>query len=202
MARFPTTEAEILILANTIKTGLEGNPLVFPSPPVTVANLEAGVTAALAGLDAVKGAQAALKIAVQTKHAAFEQLADLMKSELRYAENVTAFDDAKLTMLGWGGRADATALAVPGQTRGLEAPRQGEGWVFLDWKAPNEGGAVASYKIQRRLRPEGPWLDVSMAVESEATLMGQERGKEFEYRVSAVNKAGEGAPSNTVMAVL
>ena len=32
--------------------------------------------------------------------------------------------------------------------------------------------------------------------------MNQERGKEWEYRVIAVNKAGEGELSNTVMAVL
>ncbi len=30
----------------------------------------------------------------------------------------------------------------------------------------------------------------------------QERGKDWEYRVIAVNKAGEGLPSNTVDAVL
>ena len=41
-----------------------------------------------------------------------------------------------------------------------------------------------------------------MAIESEITLSGQERGKEWEYRVIAVNRAGEGAPSNTVMVVL
>ena len=41
-----------------------------------------------------------------------------------------------------------------------------------------------------------------MAMESEITLTGQARGKEWEYRVIAVNKAGEGEPSNTVMAVL
>ena len=34
------------------------------------------------------------------------------------------------------------------------------------------------------------------------TLSEQERGKEWEYKVIAVNKAGEGEPSNTVMAVL
>ena len=41
-----------------------------------------------------------------------------------------------------------------------------------------------------------------MAVESEITLTNEERGKDWEYRVVAVNKVGEGEPSNTVMAVL
>jgi len=59
-----------------------------------------------------------------------------------------------------------------------------------------------TYKIQRRERPSGPWADVGLAIESEITLSDQERGKEWEYRVIAVNKAGEGQPSNTVMAVL
>ena len=64
------------------------------------------------------------------------------------------------------------------------------------------GGAVAAYKIQRRLRPSGAWTDAGMAVESETTITGQERGKEWEYRVIAVNKAGKGEPSNTVKEVL
>ncbi len=50
-----------------------------------------------------------------------------------------------------------------------------------------------------------------MAIESEITLSNQERGKAWEYRVIAANKAslcvgrrqaGEGAPSNTVMGML
>ncbi len=63
-------------------------------------------------------------------------------------------------------------------------------------------GKVAAYKIERRERPSGPWTDVGLAIESEITLSNQERGKEWEYRVIAVNKAGQGLPSNTVMAVL
>ncbi|MDF1545179.1 MAG: fibronectin type III domain-containing protein [bacterium] len=54
----------------------------------------------------------------------------------------------------------------------------------------------------RRIRPDGPWEDVATAVITEATLVDQERGKEWEYRIVAINKAGEGEPSNTVMAVL
>lgn len=40
------------------------------------------------------------------------------------------------------------------------------------------------------------------ALVSEVTLTNQERGKEYEYRVIAVNKAGESGPSNTVTAGL
>ena len=202
MATFPRTEPEVLALASSIHTGLVDNPLVFPTPPVTPVALETAIGAAMDARDNALGTQAAAKMSVETKNSAFAQLTDLMKAELRYAETATGFDDAKLNLLGWGGRADATALAVPGQPRGLEAPRQGEGWIFLDWKAPVDGGAPAAYKIQRRLRPEGPWVDAGMAMESETTLLAQERNKEWEYRVSAVNKAGEGQPSNTVMAVL
>ena len=71
---------------------------------------------------------------------------------LRYAENATGSDDSKLRYPGWGGRRPASALEAPGQTRLLEAPRQGAGWIFLDWKAPDEGGKVAAYwllKIRR-----------------------------------------------------
>ncbi len=41
-----------------------------------------------------------------------------------------------------------------------------------------------------------------MAIETEATLNNQERGKDWEYGVIAVNKAREGIPSNTVAAVV
>lgn len=72
--------------------------------------------------------------------------------------------------------------------------------MVLDWKEPIDGGAVASYKIERRERPAGAWSLVAVALESEATLNNQERGKDWEFRVIAVNKAGEGVPSNTVAA--
>lgn len=140
--------------------------------------------------------------ATAAKDEALQALADGMKADLRYAENTVNYDDDQLKLIGWGGRKAKTSLEAPGQTRSLEAPREGEGWVFLDWKEPVDGGAVAAYKIQRRERPEGPWTDAGMAVESETTLSSQERGKELEYRVLAVNKAGVGEPSNTVMAVL
>ncbi len=49
-------------------------------------------------------------------------------------------------------------LAPPGRTRQLETPKQAEGWVFLDWKQPLDGGRVIAYKIRRRNRTDGAWL--------------------------------------------
>jgi len=74
--------------------------------------------------------------------------------------------------------------------------------VFLEWDAPPDGGAVASYKIERRQCPSGDWGIVAMAMETYIKLDNQERGIDFEYRVIAVNEAGEGAPSNTAAAVV
>jgi hypothetical protein len=112
------------------------------------------------------------------------------------------FDDEKSKLIGYSGNQTPTALAPPGQTRQLEAPKQGEGWVFLHWKQSVDAGRVIAYKIQRRNRTDGAWQDVATAIETESTLVDQPKGKELEYRVIAINKSGEGSPSNTVMVVL
>ena len=203
MATFPRTEAEIATLAQEMVTGLGANIVIYPAPPVApfteLIILLSGYTAAK---DALVAAQAAAAAAIDTKDAALEALADGMKSDLRYAETTVDFDDTKLQLIGWGGRKAATALTAPGQTRSLEAPRQGEGWVFLDWKAPSEGGKPNAYKVMRRERPSGPWEDVETAVITEATLVDQPRGLELEYRIIAINKAGEGEASDTEMVVM
>ena len=205
MARFPLSEAEILVLGQRVAAGLVNNPALYPSPPVAAATLQADIAAYEAAKNQVTELRAKTEAAVTGKNACLRTLTEDMKACLRYAETAVRFDDDKLKLLGWGGPATPAptpALVPPGQCRSLEAPRQGEGWVFLDWKEPAEGGAVAAYKMQRRLRGDDAWTDVGTAVETEITLNNQERGKEWEYRVVAVNKAGDGAPSNTVMAVL
>ena len=202
MARFPRTEAQIKALAQNVSTGLTANPADFPAPPVPALDLQALLDSLIALCDEQVAALAAAEQATLTKDAGLEELVTAMKANLRYAEDAVNYDDAKLTALGWGGRAAATALEPPGQPRTLEILQQGEGWICLDWKKPSDGGKVAAYKIERRERPTGDWMLVSMAIESEATLNNQERGKDWEYRVSATNKAGESVPSNTVAAVL
>ncbi len=202
MAQFPRSEAEILVLAQEMAAGLAANPATYPSPPVAVLDLTTAAAAYVVANTGAVAAQAAAELATGTKNDALAALVDAMKDDLRYAENTVDFDDDLLKLIGWGGRSSRTSLEPPGQPRTLEAPKEGEGWVFLDWKEPVVGGAVAAYKIRRRLRPAGLWGDVGTAIESEITLIEQERGKEWEYRVIAINKAGESEPSNTVMVVL
>ncbi|MFW6286763.1 MAG: fibronectin type III domain-containing protein [Candidatus Sumerlaeota bacterium] len=202
MAQFPRTEPQTVILAQDMAAGLAANAAVYPAPPVAPADLQTAMAAYITARDAAVAAAAAAEQATAAKNEALQALTDDMKADLRYAETTVNYDDDQLKLIGWGGRKSKTSLEEPCQTRSLEAPREGEGWVFLDWKEPVDGGAVAAYKIQRRLRPDGPWSDAGMGIESEITLTNQERGKEWEYRVLAVNKAGEGLPSNTVMVVL
>lgn len=202
MARFPRTEAETKALAQNIVTGLTASAVDFPAPPVAPAALQALLDSFITLGDEQVAALAAAEQVTTTKTAGLEELVTAMKADLRYAEDAVNYDDAKLTALGWGGKAAPTALEVPGQPRSLEALRQGEGWIFLDWKKPADGGSVAAYRIERRERPTGDWMMISMAIESEATLNNQERGKDWEYRVIATNKTGESVPSNTVAAVL
>jgi hypothetical protein len=201
MARFPIREAEIKALAQNIITGLAGNP-DFPDPPITPDDLQNLLDTFISQGDTQVAAQAAAQQATEAKHDGQENLTSAMRSVLRYAENTVNDNDAKLAALGWGGKSPQTPLQVPGQSRLLEAPRQGPGWVFLDWKKPADGGTAVSYRLERRELPGGDWETVGMALETETTLNNQKRGKELEYRVIAANKAGEGEASNAVMAVL
>jgi len=202
MPRFPKSEAEIIALAELMWRGLQSNPLIYPSPPIPWMIVRGKNNEYIIRKNESISAQAEAELATAAKDDALDTLIQAMKDDLRYAENTVDFDDDKLKLIGWAGKAAPTPLAVPGQTRLLEAPRQGEGWVFLDWKSPLDGGRPAAYNIERRERPSGPWEHTATAIETEAILVDQPRGPELEYRIIAVNKAGVGQPSNTVMVVL
>ena len=139
MARFPRSEAEILALPQELVIGLSNNIAVYPVPPITVMDMATTISAYASAKNTAIAAQAAAEQATSDKEDALEDLIDAMKAEIRYAENTVNYDDDKLKLIGWAGRATGTPLTPPGQARLLEAPRQGEGWVFLDWKAPGEG---------------------------------------------------------------
>jgi hypothetical protein len=201
MARFPKREADIRTLVQNIIAGLTDNP-DFPDPPFTPAQLQAFLNNVIALEDTQVVAQAAAQQATEAKQSGIDEMVSAAKSVLSYAENAVDGNNAKLAALGWSGRAEPTPLQVPGQPRSFEAAKEGPGWLTLDWKKSPDGGKAAFYRLERREASGGEWAMVGTALDAEITLNNQERGKEWEYRVIAVNKAGESEPSNTVTAVL
>lgn len=173
----------MIVLAQDMSAGLATNASVYPAPADPRSHTEAYTTACAAAVPT----QDAADRATAAKTDALQALCD-------------DYDD-QLKLIGWGRRESKTSLDAPGHTSSLEAPRECEGRVFFDWKVPVDGGAVAACKIQSSLRPDGLWTDAGVAMESEITLTDQARGKEWEYRVIAVNKAGESESRNTVMVV-
>lgn len=202
MAQFPRTESTIATLAEEMIAGFTAHTDVYPAPPVVPETLTTTKEAYIDAHNAVIAAEAALERARAQKDYFIDLLADQMKRDLRYAENTVRGADEQLLLIGWAGRKTPTPQPAPGQTRLLTVVRQEDDQVDLDWRAPDSGGKPSAYRVLRRERPSGPWIDVATAVVSAASLIGQPRGKEFEYRIIAVNKAGEGEPSNTVVVVL
>jgi len=202
MPRFPKKEAEIASLAERLWRGLWSNRPIYPNPPVHPISVRFRAIIYRRQRENSIAKQAAAEDATTTKDEALDDLVDAMKSDIRYAENTVNFDDDKLKLIGWAGKKTKTPLAPPGQARLLEAPRQGEGWLLLDWKAPVDVGKPKAYRIQRRLCDGGSWQDVATAILTKATLAEQPEKTELEYRVIAINNSGEGLKSNIVMVVL
>ena len=202
MARFPISQAEVLALAETITAGLNSNTAVYPAPPVPPAELQADLAVYREALDEVVATLAAYEQAVKAKNESLAGLAQKMKTDLRYAENMVSYNDDKLKLLGWSGKRANRSLTAPGQVRSLKTIEQGIDRLTLEWKKPASGGNVAAYKIQRCVKDSGQCSDIATSLKTKAELADQPRLTDMEYRVIALNKAGQSPPSNTVTVVL
>jgi hypothetical protein len=201
MTKFPEKPAEIVELSENMQAGLTNHHDVFPDPPVPVTDLKIKSTTYVKADTEVTEAEAVLEEKKQNRDVALVDLANGIKTNIHYAENVTK-DDAKLRLIGWSGKRPRTPLHIPGQCRSLEVLKTEENLIILNWKVPKDGGKVAVYRIQRKESSSTTWEDAGIALTTEAKIEDQTRGKEYEYRVIAVNKAGDGDPSNTVRVVI
>lgn len=200
--QFPRQESEIVALAQEMANGLEINAADYPAPPHSPAEIDDATLSYISNRDSATIAKATSEEATVTKDVALDALVSMLKKNLRYAENVTDFNDNKLKQLGWAGRGVRTSLIAPGQPPLLTVTDSGPGDLSLEWRKPQDGGEPASYKIERRLNGEETWSIAGLALDTGTTLTQQPRGDTFEYRVVAVNKAGMSPASNTVAVVL
>ncbi len=202
MARFPTREGDVAALAGTMVHGLAEHAEDFPACPVTVETLQESLARFNRAKETAATAQGATAAAFAEKEDAMSDLTENMKDALRYAETAARHDESKLKNIGWSARKDPGVIEIPGAPRTLEVKREGRGWLYLDWKAPANGGAASAYRVVRRPLGEADWSEVGLCFESMTVLTDQPLGIQLEYQVIAVNKAGESLPSNLITAAL
>jgi hypothetical protein len=202
MATFPLKELEILALAQSIINGINTNPAIFVATPISSAALQIRKDTVQTDISSITLAEAAVSALHETKDTDIGLLIADMKTILAWALAITHGDNAKMELLGYGAHKTPTATIPPGQPQTLVTKAQGEGSCTLAWGRPLTGDEVTVYKVQRRERPAGDWALLEISHETECNLSAQTRGKEYEFRVIANNKVGDGPPSNTVMAVL
>ena len=201
MAKFPQDETSTVVLAELVANGIKDNASTFPNPAADPAGTLTNLAAYRAKLAEIQASEAQTRLKIQEKNEIYGRIRSDTRDNVDYAEIVAKGDAAILELVSWGNRAAPTSLQTPGQSRVLEIIGQGDGWVRLDWKEPVDGGEVASYKIQRS-EDGANFSDVGTAIESIAALFEQPTAKKLFYRVVAINRAGEGAPSNTVTLTL
>jgi len=201
MPRFPQEETKIIELAQKVASGISSNATTFPNPPVAPAAINTDLTAYFAKNNETQLAKAEWMQKTQEKNEILDRISTAARNDIDYGVIIAQGDDVILQQIGWGTRAEPTALQPPGQCRVLEIVGQGDGWVRLDWKEPSDGGRVAAYKVQRS--EDGTnFTDAATVVESEAAIFNQPKGKNLIYRAVAINRAGEGLASNTISIVL
>ena len=206
MPRFPKKEADIFALANQMIAGYTDHPAVFPHADVaalTDARINYTNQVIVAGCY-----KADVALATEVKDKAFRALVRKMKQQLKRSESDTKDNPLQLKHIGWTEERYGKAVRKPSQPRALEATPRGPGVVELDWKAPapGNGGPVRSYVILRRQHLPGKqfsnWTQEGMALNPEITLTNQPRFVQLEYRIIAVNTAGNSVPSNTAAVAL
>nr|VFJ98246.1 MAG: Fibronectin type III domain-containing protein [Candidatus Kentron sp. LFY] len=200
--KFPKAEAEVLELGRKMSAGFAAHTDLYPAPPVSLADFDAAMADYVSARETLDEINAQAKRALEVKDKALAAFEEGMKTNLRYAELTVKDDEGDLELIGWHGRKSPTPLAPPGRTRDFTASDRGEGWIALQWRKPLDGGKAAAYKVQRREDGKPDWLDVGMSMETSITLTGQPGGIRLEFRVVAMNKAGEGEPGNSILAVL
>ena len=201
MPTFPTKTADVLALVKTMAVGFSAHPEIFPNPPYPADDLNAEAESYATEHEANLEAQARAEQTKEAEKLRLERLKTKAKANVAYVIHTT-HEERELNLVGWSNRSAPTPTPPPEQPLSLQSPRYGDGTVYLSWSAPNGGGKVQAYRIQRReIHTDGPdteWAVCEMSVTTEATLTNQPKGLMLEYRIIAVNLAGASEPSNVV----
>ena len=213
MPRYPTRQAQKLALIEAMIGGYTDHAGLFPSADVALLQSvrDAYCDATAAQTEAIAKAS----LATEARQAAVAQMDAVMQRQLKLSQTDNTISPDNLKYIGWGPRAAARSIEPPGQPMRLESVDEGAGTLLIEWKRPvrGSGGPVRTYIIERRdltiektgdggARRGNKWKQTAISLETRATLKDQPRGIQLEYRIRAINKAGQSEPSNTIAVVL
>lgn len=206
MPQFPSTEAEVVALADQMVAGFTAHAADFPS--VTVASLTTALNNYKSQKTTQDNAKGQAQIATVTKDEKLDVLVELMKNDLKVSEVDTTGDPEKLYEIGWGPKAGPQPVALPGAPSNLRSMAEGQGWLMLAWERPasSSGGPVRNYIVERCQQAQGgevgEWTFAGTTYNCDIRLVEQPVDVRLEYRVRASNTSGESAPSNSVVVTL
>lgn len=102
----------------------------------------------------------------------------------------------KITAVNQHGKDEATVevivLAAPSKPKGpLKVSNVTKNGCKLDWKPPEDDGGkpVTGYVVEKL--DKGRWIPVGRSKDPEMEVQGLQEGKEYNFRVRAVNDEGE-----------
>jgi len=208
--KFPRRKNDIVALTLEVLNGISANASDFPDPPFVIGELSSAFTDAQSAMNSRQAKEAELDIAIADERAKFANLKAELRKMLDLAEAYHRANPEKLSLISWGTNSEPVS-APPAQPLNLSAIRLYSGAVQLDWRAgqrTESNGPVRFYRIERRQRGESSeqwseWeTDKSYSTtRTQLTVYNQPLGVELEYRIVAVNVAGQSTPSNTAAIV-
>lgn len=90
---------------------------------------------------------------------------------------------------------------MPGKPGKPELVDSDKDHIKIKWSAPisNGGSPIIGYDVERRDRATGRWVKLNKEPTRHSEYYDDrvQEGHQYEYRVSAVNAAGAGKPSDT-----
>jgi hypothetical protein len=197
--RDKSTQEKVLLARLIVSQISQNGSFVSPNPAladVTAAALE--LESASAAYQMARKSLALSKSLVAKSEAALNVLLTQLGS---YVECESKGDASVILDAGLNVKKDKSPLSLPHKIAAVKiVPSDVSGQITLSWKRID---GARSYVVQRAVdsgtQPE--WQHAQVSIKSKAVVMGLVPGTSYQFRVAAVNSAGNGGWSNPIVRI-